>query len=133
MSHDARTHLFLYGTLMRGCCNDRHVYDQQFIGEVSTVPGYRLYTLTGYPGMVPDSSDTVGVLGELWKVDADCLARLNRFEGTDLGLYRLATVPLCPPFDQIEALTYLYLHSITGRDMVTGRWREGSEKDEVRS
>ena len=112
---------------MRGCCNHRHIDDQYFIGEVSTVPGYRLYALTGYPGLVPDSSDTVGVPGELWKVDADCLARLDRFEGTDLGLYRLASLPLCPPFDQIKALTYLYLHGITGRKAVAGKWREGGK------
>ncbi len=106
---------------MRGCCNHQHIEDQHFIDEVSTAPGYRLYALTGYPGMVPDSSDTVGVPGELWKVDADCLARLNRFEGTDLGLFGLVSVPLRPPF---EALAYLYLHSITGRNAVTGRWKE---------
>jgi len=120
-----RTKLFLYGSLMRGCCNHHHISDQRFIGDARTVTGYRLYELNGYPGMVVEDSDTLGVPGELWEIDADCLARLNRFEGTDAGLYRLASIPLRPPFDKTAVVTYLYLQSISGRNVVEEKWREG--------
>ena len=90
------------------------------------MPGYRLYELTGYPGMVVDDSDTVGVPGELWKIDANCLALLNRFEGTEVGLYRLASLRLRSPYDETAVLTYLYLHGISGRNAVAEKWSEGS-------
>ena len=112
---------------MRGCCNHDHIDDQRFLGEARTLPGYRLYELTGYPGMVVDESDTLGVPGELWEIDADCLERLNRFEGTEAGLYRLASIPLRPPFDETTALTYFYLHKTFGRKAVRGKWREGGK------
>jgi len=117
-------HLFLYGTLMRGCCGHHRVTNQTFIDNARTITGYRLYDLTGFPGLVVEDSDTVGVPGELWKVEADCLERLNRFEGTAVSLYQLAPIRLRPPFDRFEVLTYLYLHGIIGRDVVIGRWRE---------
>ena len=51
-----------------------------------TVPGYRLFDLGGYPGLVEHSTDREGVTGEVWSVDAAALRRLVEFQirnGTD--------------------------------------------------
>ncbi|MBC8039707.1 MAG: gamma-glutamylcyclotransferase [Opitutaceae bacterium] len=102
------TNLFVYGTLKRGCKNHLHLAGQTFIGNVRSIAGYRLYDLGDYPGMVPDPIDTAGVTGEVWSVDDAVLAYLDEFEGVAEGLYRRERIRLLPPFDQIEAHTYLY-------------------------
>jgi gamma-glutamylaminecyclotransferase len=102
------TLLFVYGTLKRGCKNHRHLADQTFVGEARTAPGYRLYDLGDYPGMIADPTDTQGVTGEVWSVDAAALARLDDFEGVGEALYRRERIRLLPPFDQAAVHTYLY-------------------------
>jgi gamma-glutamylaminecyclotransferase len=102
------THLFVYGTLKRGCKNQQHIARQTYVGDARSVAGYRLYDLGDYPGMVPDPTDTQGVTGEIWSVDDAGLAHLDDFEGIGEGLYRRECIRLLPPFDQIEAHTYLY-------------------------
>ena len=74
------------------------VADQTFLGPARTAPGFTLYSLGEYPGLVVDGPDREGVVGELWAVDAGCLARLDAFEGVSEGLYarepaRLAALP----------------------------------------
>ena len=65
------TRLFVYGTLKRGAENNAHLEGQRFLGEAVTVPGYVLYGLFGYPGMVRAADVTAGVTGELWEIDDD--------------------------------------------------------------
>ncbi len=100
--------LFVYATLKRGCRNHHHLAGQHFIGEARTGPGYRLYDLGAYPGLVLDPSDTDGVTGELWAVEPAALARLDEFEGVAENLYRRVPVALSAPVNPIEADTYLY-------------------------
>lgn len=102
------THLFVYGTLKRGCKNHRHLAGQTFVGEARSVPGYRLYDLGDYPGVIAAPTDMAGVTGEVWSVDDAALAHLDEFEGVSEGLYRRERIRLLPPFDQVEAHTYLY-------------------------
>ena len=42
---------------------------QEFVGEARTVPGFRLFDLGGFPGLVPVKADRDGVAGEIWAVD----------------------------------------------------------------
>ena len=100
--------LFVYGSLKRGCHNHHHLAGQRFVGEARTGPGYRLYDLGDYPGLVVDPTDTDGVTGELWDVEPDALAHLDEFEGVAETIYRRVRVELSVPFNQIEADTYLY-------------------------
>ena len=72
----ARTILFLYGTLKRGEKSHRLMAGQRFVGEATTEPRYRLYDLVPYPGLMADVGG-VAVAGELWEVDATCLAELD--------------------------------------------------------
>jgi gamma-glutamylcyclotransferase (GGCT)/AIG2-like uncharacterized protein YtfP len=114
--------LFVYGTLKRGGENHGHLAGQRFVGETATGPGFVLYGLDGYPGLVRDPACTDGVTGELWDVDASCLRRLDAFEGTHVGLYVREPVPLQAPFDATPVDTYIYLRSIADRPRLGAHW-----------
>jgi gamma-glutamylaminecyclotransferase len=109
------TRVFVYGTLKRGGDNHHYLAYQQFLGVAQTPPGYTLYSLGDYPGMVRAPDDTAGVIGELWAVDDACLKELDLLEGVAEGLYERVTIPLPAPFDGQPVETYLYLGSVTGR------------------
>ncbi len=117
--------IFVYGTLKRRCSNHHVLAGQHFLGEARTVPGYRLYHLGEYPGMIAAPDDTVGVIGEVWSVDAATLARLDAFEGTHEGLYRREPIQLLAPFSAHPVDTYLYAQPTAHHPIIpTGQWRE---------
>ncbi len=101
--------LFLYGTLKRGGSNHGFMRGQRFISEAATAPGYRLYDLGGYPGMVAADKDGLSIQGEIWEVDTDALARLDDLEDLDGGEYTRELVPMLPPFDKTRVEGYRYL------------------------
>ena len=119
-----RTLLFVYGTLKRGCSNHRYLAGQTFVGTARTTPGFRLYDLGGYPGIVPYAGDQTGVVGEIWSVDGEALKRLDHFEGIHEGLYRRETLPLQPPFDQQPIQAYISELNAAGRREVGDCWEE---------
>jgi len=117
------THLFVYGTLKRGCKNHPHLAGQTYIGEARTGGGYQLYHLGEYPGMVTQASDTQGVTGEVWWVDDAALTHLDDFEGVAEGLYRRERVALLAPFDRLVVDTYLYARE-SGVRLIGTTWVE---------
>lgn len=116
--------IFVYGTLKRTCANHHFLSGQTFLGEARTAPGFRLYALDGFPGMVANSDDREGVAGEVWSVDAAALVRLDALEGLAEGMYRRERVPLLPPFADRGVEGYLYARSIKGRREVGSEWKE---------
>lgn len=116
--------IFVYGTLKRGCSNHHYLAGQKFIGEARTAPGFRLYGLTGYPGMVAKPDDRDGVTGEVWSVTAAALKHLDGLEGTDEGMYRRAVIPLLAPFADKKIEGYLYACPIAGRPDLGSTWTE---------
>jgi gamma-glutamylaminecyclotransferase len=118
------TLLFVYGTLKRGCRNHRQLADQTFVGDARTAPGFRLYNLGEYPGLVPVPTDRDGVRGEVWSVDAAGLKRLDRFEGVQEGLYRREPIPLEPPFADQKVHAYIYELPIETAPEVGPEWKE---------
>ncbi len=119
---DARSVIFVYGTLKRGGTHHTLLRRQQFLGEARTPPGYTLYGLEGYPGMVPDEADTEGVTGEIWSVDAACLAALDELEGISEGLYRREAITLRPPHDTQPVAAYVYARGVEGRPRLGSAW-----------
>jgi len=117
--------VFVYGTLKLGGTNHRFLDGQHFLGKATTVPGYTLYSLGDYPGMVQAPGDRAGVSGELWDVDDACLAELDRLEGLDEGLYARVNVTLLPNPHASAAQTYLYLRPHSGLPPLGSHWPVG--------
>jgi gamma-glutamylaminecyclotransferase len=115
--------LFVYGTLKRGASNHHWLAGQAFLGEARTPPGYRLFRLSGFPGLVRWPEDNDGVAGELWSVDSSCLQRLDEFEGVHEGLFRRESISLLPPFAARDIEAYVYPHSVAGHPEVGAEWR----------
>jgi gamma-glutamylaminecyclotransferase len=119
-----KTLLFVYGTLKRGCSNHSQLAGQEFVGLARTIPGFTLYDLGGYPGIVVDSTDRTGVIGEVWSVDGDALRRLDHFEGVHEGLYRREPIPLQAPFGGGAVDAYVSVLPVVGRPAVGSEWIE---------
>ncbi len=118
----AARRLFVYGTLKRGGTNHRELAGQHFVGMGRSVPGYRLYQLGEYPGLVPDPMDQYGIVGEVWEVAPGALVDLDAFEGVHEGLYRRASIQLLPPFAGEPVDTYFYLRLVDGCADLHGWW-----------
>lgn len=114
--------IFVYGTLKRHGSNHRFLAGQQFVGDARTVPGYVLYSLGDYPGMVRSSDSTHYVTGEVWRVNPSGVAKLDKLEGTNEGLYERVSVRLGPPFVDHSVETYLYLRDLSGRSLLGETW-----------
>lgn len=116
------TTLFVYGTLKRGGSNHGFLAGQRFLGTAQTPPGFTLYSLGSFPGLVALPTDTRGVTGELWSVDSACLARLDVLEGLAEGVYRRAPISLQQPGPPATVETYYYLRDVTGRPGLGSTW-----------
>ncbi|MDX2166461.1 MAG: gamma-glutamylcyclotransferase family protein [Deltaproteobacteria bacterium] len=108
-------HLFVYGTLQdAGVRAELLGTDRARVVARGTVRGM-LYHLGEYPGLVASDEDA-RVPGLIVELSADALARLDRYEGTDEGLYGRERVAVaCDDGVQREAWVYRYLRSIAGK------------------
>jgi gamma-glutamylcyclotransferase (GGCT)/AIG2-like uncharacterized protein YtfP len=124
MSMGVNTLLFVYGTLKRGEENHRWLstHHPRFLGE-ARIQG-RLFRIKGqsYPGAAPTRSRRY-VRGELYELTRpdEALKKLDKFEGTDEGLFvrRLAEVWIGG--QKKKAWTYFY----PGRKDKAGAIAEG--------
>src|SRR5947209_20084257 len=72
---------------MRGLALHANLNGASFLGVVMTAPRYRLYSIGDvHPGMFEVASGGVSVMGELYRVPDDVLARVEA--GEPPGLYR---------------------------------------------
>jgi len=111
--------LFVYGTLMRGGPRFALLAGQRFLGEACTLPGYALYDLGPYPGLVRQEGGGA-VHGEIYAVTAALRAVLDRVEGAP-HLYRMREILL----DGIRELVFAYFYQsdVSGVPQVAdGRW-----------
>ena len=110
--------IFVYGTLKQGLCRSHFLTGQVFYREARTLPRYRMFNCGTYPGLKLASTGGLSIVGELWAVDAECLARLDREEGVDEGLYVRGTIELVEPPLLAEKKpiveAYFYLPSSSG-------------------
>lgn len=124
MSEAPRTLLFVYGTLKRGGANHAVLARHSFVGEARTAPGFALYHLGEYPGLVAAPNRRTEITGEVWAVDAAGLAELDAFEGIAEGLYRREPIALQPPFAGQRVETYFYNRDIAGwPEIPEGNWK----------
>ena len=116
--------IFVYGTLKRDQPLHYALQAQTFVGEACTLPHFRLFSRGEYPGLVQADSPETGVSidGEVWEIDAVCLAELDQIEAVDQGQYARIRLPLQEPFQDADVEGYLYLGSVEGLEEVGTRW-----------
>jgi gamma-glutamylcyclotransferase (GGCT)/AIG2-like uncharacterized protein YtfP len=98
-----RTVLFVYGTLKRGQLSHQLISDQEFLGEATTMPLYRLFSRGWHPAMVLDADNGLEIKGELWAVDEQTLAKLDEYEGVADSWYSRNDVAVRDHFDTVQA------------------------------
>jgi gamma-glutamylcyclotransferase (GGCT)/AIG2-like uncharacterized protein YtfP len=113
------TRVFVYGTLRQGEGNHRLLLSARFVGEASTAAGFALYDLGAFPGLVHEGAGTVA--GEVYDVDAETLAALDRLEGVP-SFYRRERIEL-EGVGSTDAYT-LTLRQVRGCDLIpSGDWK----------
>jgi gamma-glutamylcyclotransferase (GGCT)/AIG2-like uncharacterized protein YtfP len=82
---------FVYGTLLSGEPNHAQLGGARLLGPARTESRYMLVSLGPYPALL--EGGTTSVVGEVYEVDDDLLAALDRFEGRP-HLYQRTLVQL---------------------------------------
>ena len=78
--------LFVNGTLMRGLALHKNLQGANFLGEFSTLPIYRLYSIDDiHPGMFEVEEGGVSVTGEMYSISDEIFQRVKN--GEPSGLY----------------------------------------------
>lgn len=115
----ASTRVFVYGTLLAGEGNHRLLATAKLIGEARTEPAFELRDLGAFPGLVRGGA--YAVVGEVYAVDTETLARLDVLEGHP-RFYRRTCIALA---DGTHVETYLLTpEQVEGRPViVSGNWR----------
>jgi gamma-glutamylaminecyclotransferase len=85
------TRLLVYGSLRRGERANGFMDGAIFVSLARSAPGWTLYDLGAFPGLVRTGEGTV--LGEIYDVDDELLVRLDRYEGTP-RFYRREAIEL---------------------------------------
>jgi gamma-glutamylcyclotransferase (GGCT)/AIG2-like uncharacterized protein YtfP len=79
MSSSATVMVFVYGTLLQGEPNHDFLASARLIRAARTEPSFELVSLGPFPAMVPGGK--AAVVGEIYEVDDETLAALDRLEG----------------------------------------------------
>lgn len=110
---NAESHLvFVYGSLKRGFGNHKYFLgSQRRVGwAVTHESGYKMFSLGGFPGVVR-AKNKLHVTGELYEVDSECLAALDRLESNGRMYQRVETQIETESDDLSIAWMYLWLGS----------------------
>ena len=79
MSNNMNKKVFVYGSLKQGFGNHRLLESATFLGLDTTPPDYTMYSLGGFPGIIPKGNTPIQ--GEVYEVDQDQFERLDMLEG----------------------------------------------------
>ena len=110
--------VFVYGTLMQGERAHDLLEKELFAGSY-LLRDYAMYDLGSFPGIKPLKGESV--LGELYYVDYETLAKLDAYEGNGI-LYQRTSVKITSASAEIDAETYLYSGNIDGRQLLREAW-----------
>lgn len=72
--------VFVYGTLLKGEYNNRHLETSNLLGNAE-VSGLEMRNLGPFPACTPSLIADRKVVGEVWEIDEETFARLDRLEG----------------------------------------------------
>ena len=77
--------LFINGTLMRGLALNKNLNGSEFLGEFTTEPCYRIYTINDvHPGMFEVAEGGVAVAGEMYRMSDEIWQRVEAGEPPNL-------------------------------------------------
>jgi gamma-glutamylcyclotransferase (GGCT)/AIG2-like uncharacterized protein YtfP len=79
--------IFVYGTLRSGGSNHHFLRGSVCAEQNVRLSGYIMYNFGKYPFVKPCADTNRTILGEIYEISADTLQRLDKLEGTDVGLY----------------------------------------------
>ncbi len=120
--------VFVYGTLRQGQGNHRLLAAAQFLGVYRTdqhAPRehFVLVDCGAFPALVPVADDAPDVVGELYTVDDDELARLDALEGVP-HLYERRMIDVVDDETGCRAVAWTYYQPETRRRPViaSGDW-----------
>lgn len=109
--------VFVYGTLLRGEANHHFLRKQAFLGEHVTEAVFNLYDTGPYPAATATGCSVLK--GELYGVDANCMARLDKLEDYPLLYTRQQISSPAGP-----AWIYLWIEDIRPDwPLIDGDWR----------
>lgn len=109
--------VFVYGTLMRGQRANHMMAEGVYAGEY-TLPGYAMYDLGRYPGIVPRKGCQVE--GEVYFVSETMLTAMDDYE-EEGSLYHRREVTVQSEKGERAAWAYIYAREVSGSP-VTCRW-----------
>lgn len=118
-------YLFVYGTLKNGKSNhNAFLSDAKLVGEAKTDKQWGLVDLGHYPAMIMSHKS---VEGELYEIDEQILARIDRLEGVDVfGMYSRQLIPVFVDGVEYPAWTYIMFrrdfHRPITESEITSSW-----------
>lgn len=120
-------HLWVYGSLRRGCANryaDLLSQSAEYLG-VARVQA-RLYKVSWYPGIRLSEEAGDWVLGDLFRLlRAETLPALDEYEGSD-EYRRVYAIAILEDGRRIRTWLYEYLGSVDeSRRILSGDWLKG--------
>lgn len=103
--------IFVYGTLKQGKSNHNYYLgESQFLGSAKTDRNiWGLADLGAYPAL---TYGRYQVEGEVYKVSQETLARIDRLEGIENGLYTRDTIVIDIDGEKHDCDTYLMLDAV---------------------
>ncbi|MFO0877387.1 MAG: gamma-glutamylcyclotransferase family protein [Gemmataceae bacterium] len=112
--------LFVYGTLKRGGSRHGPLAQQRFLGMAESAPGYALFNLGDYPGLIHDEHSANRVQGELYEVACSLVDWLDAVEGSP-DWFKLEPIALAGHDELVWA--YFYQSDPGDRPRILeGRW-----------
>lgn len=115
MSDDSNKHMvFVYGSLKQGFWNNDLLIGSDFIGQGVTLDAnYRMISLGGFPGVKHDGECSIA--GELYCVNDEVFARLDRLESNGYMYQRVETEVVDQDGELYSAWMYIFLLDDRGR------------------
>jgi gamma-glutamylcyclotransferase (GGCT)/AIG2-like uncharacterized protein YtfP len=95
--------LFVYGTLRKNGTNHWQLAQASLLATDVRLPGYELFDNGLYPYAVASDRPGVGILGEIYGIDAPTLAQLDVLEGLATGHYCRVVDPTSQAYIYLKA------------------------------
>lgn len=122
--------IFVYGSLLKGLGNHLVLKRARFVRDAHTTPAFTLVNLGAYPGLL--AGGTTAVRGEVYVVNDETLAALDRLEGHP-NFYRRQGIALTSARERVEAYLLPAERYASYPMVVGGDWQAHLAKERASS